>query len=386
MCPVYQEDGIARAKELQAQLPLVNVRAVFCGTLRPPEPKLLLRTVKAMVRSGRRLLNPLKPQTIELRDDTVLPYYAFNPLPQKLIIALHEESLKGIDLFQAEFAEMLPLGSWFLKGIPKLFVHHQIHFVYAERLTQMRGESSYSQYLKSVMRTQEEAYLQNYQGVIVFSEQDRQALLPFVASERLFTSPFPIPADVGMADGIPEKFCGRFLFVASEEHFPNQDALEWLVENIWPEILRELPMARLTVIGRWSEFARNKYAASGLTFSGFVSDLSSAMRGGIMLVPLRIGSGIRVKIMAAMAQGVPVISTTVGSEGMPVTDGVDVLVRDEPFKFAAAAVQLAQDSKFWMQLAIAGKNSVAKHYSPEQVRQRRNVVYSAVLQNARISR
>ena len=95
-----------------------------------------------------------------------------------------------------------------------------------------------------------------------------------------------------------------------------------------------------------------------------------------MLAPLRIGSGIRVKIIAAMAQGVPVVSTSVGSEGLLVSDGDELLVRDSESEFAAAATQLASDQILWRRLALAGQAAVSKHYSPEGVRQRRNTIYA----------
>src|SRR5262249_40344360 len=268
-----------------------------------------------IVRCGRRLLAPPELQTALQPDNAGSLHYPFSPVPEKLIAALQDELSKGVDLCQAEFAEMLSLGSWFPVNLPKLFVHHQIHFVYAKRFLDAHGRSSYSSYLEAVMRTQELSSLQHYQGVITFSDYDRQALLPYLAPEKLFVSPFPIPADVGVADEVPLNFDGRFLFVASEEHGPNRDALDWLRAKIWPEVHRQMPAAQLVVVGKWSESAKSKLTVPGMSFSGYVRDLPATLRGGIMLVPLRIGSGVRVKIIVAMAQGVPVVSTSIGCEG-----------------------------------------------------------------------
>src|SRR5438309_6220376 len=137
-----------------------------------------------------------------------------------------------------------------------------------------------------------------------------------------------------------------------------------------------MPAAQLMVIGNWSEAAKSKLAGPRLSFSGYVQDLPETLRGGIMLVPLRIGSGSRVKIIAAMAQGVPVVSTSIGCEGIPVRNEEDLLVRDDPTAFASAAVQLAQTPQLWRQLAEAAKKTVAKHYSTEGVRRRRNEIYA----------
>lgn len=396
VCPVYDEAGIANAKELQAQLPLVKIRAVFCGSPPPTpqtKPNIIFRFARWLIRYGRRVLNPpvLPPTQPTTKAATVsqatteAPYYPFNPLPEKFLSALENELSKGVDLCQIEFVEMLPLGSWLPPQLPKLFVHHQLHFVYARRFLDARGRNSFTSYLEAVMHNQEQAYLQKYHGVIVFSEGDRNALLPWGTMAKLFASPFPIPSDVGMAKEDHAKFDGRFLFVASEEHGPNRDALEWLLAEVWPLVLKQLPSYQLQVIGRWSDSSQTRYAGPGVHFTGFVPDLTAALRGGIMLVPLRIGSGIRVKIMVALAQGVPVVSTTIGCEGMPVTNGYDILVRDQPEQFASGAVSLAKDTKLQEQLSTNGKKTMAEHYSPEAVRQSRNEIYSVVVDIARTS-
>jgi glycosyltransferase involved in cell wall biosynthesis len=81
-----------------------------------------------------------------------------------------------------------------------------------------------------------------------------------------------------------------------------------------------------------------------------------------------------------MAQGVPVVTTSVGSEGMLFEDEQELVVRDSATEFAAAAVELARNSERWQRLAVAGKKAVSLHYSPESVRRRRNDIYSILMQ------
>ena len=134
----------------------------------------------------------------------------------------------------------------------------------------------------------------------------------------------------------------------------------------------------LRVIGRWGEASRARFPSPGIEFAGFVPDLENAVKGSVMLVPLRIGSGIRVKLLDAMSQGVPAVSTSIGCEGIPVRDGIDILIRDDASEFAAAAVELLNDRELRARLAHAGKNLLARFYSPEQVRKRRNEIYQKV--------
>ena len=307
------------------------------------------------------------------------PEYPFNPIPEPLLAAIQEELKSSPDLCQVEFAGMLSLGSWLPKEIPKLFIHHQVHFVYADRFLETNGNNPCTNYLAKMMRVQELAFLQCFDAVVTFSDEDKRTLASALPAAKVFASPFPIPADVGIAGEIPENFDGRFLFVASELHPPNRDALDWLLAEIWPEIVAQRPAARLVVIGEWSAATMKSKSGATVSFTGFVPDLASTLRGGIMLVPVRIGSGLRVKILIALAQGVPVVSTRVGSEGLLVQDGQELLVRTGASEFAAAAVKLAREPELWRRLAVAGRAAVAKNYSAEEVRRRRNEIYAAIV-------
>jgi glycosyltransferase involved in cell wall biosynthesis len=371
---VCSSPGEQETQKLAARLPKVRVRGIFQATV-AGKPGLPRRILRRGLRKMLGLLDPALPQA-ELPDN---PFYR---LSQPLIEAVKEELDRGTDLCQAEFSQSLPLASWLPRELPKIFIHHQIHFVYANRFVETHRSRVYAKYLADSMRDHEIACLKQYNAVVTFSEEDRQALLPYLSPERVFNSPFPVPADVGFAKEIPEKFDGRFLFLASEVHDPNVDALKWLMEEIWPEIERQLPSARLQIIGQWSRATQETCTSGRITFTGFVEDLGAALRGGIMLVPVRIGSGIRVKILVAAAQGVPVVTTPVGVEGLELRDGREAMVRGEAGAFAQAAVQLAREPVVWRRLAEAARDAVLKNYSAEQVRKRRNEIYANVMADA----
>jgi glycosyltransferase involved in cell wall biosynthesis len=375
VCPVYSEAQRAHACELQEQLSGVRLRVVFCGARRPAWA---VRGFRRGVRVAGHLLRPWHGRG-PAGSASLLPAYPFGPLPAPFIEALQEELERGPDLCQAEFAEMLPLGAWFPASVPKVFIHHQVHFVYAQRLLKSQGRTSYGSYLEAVMRIQEVALLRCFDRVIVFGEPDRLALTPHLERSKVSVSPFPIPADVGLAGAIPPQFDGRFLFIGSEEHGPNRAALAWLLAEIWPQIARRLPAARLAVIGRWPAAARAASVCPGVSFSGFVQDLGRALDGGILLVPLQIGSGIRTKILAALARGVPAVTTPVGVEGLALAEGCGCLVRAGAADFAAAAVQLAREPELRRRVAAAGLAAVTRAYCPASVRQRRNEIYETTV-------
>jgi glycosyltransferase involved in cell wall biosynthesis len=288
-----------------------------------------------------------------------------------------DELKAGFDLIQLEFVQMLSLGACLPTHVPKLFVHHQLQYVYLQRHAAVSSFQAYGRYLERMMLLQEQAYLRTFDGIVVFSEADALRLRQWASGERIFVSPFPVIGAAAGQDARREDF--RLVFVGSESFFPNRDGLEWLLNNVWPEVLSQIPDCKLRVIGRWREGTMGRLAAAGVEFSGFVPDLAASLKGGAMLVPIRVGSGIRVKILDAMSHSIPVISTSIGCEGIPAADESEILIRDDPKGFADAIVRLARSQELREQLGRAGAHLVARVYSPEVVRQERDEIYRRLL-------
>ena len=133
------------------------------------------------------------------------------------------------------------------------------------------------------------------------------------------------------------------VFCGSMDSLPNVDAVEYFLAEVFPLIRQRLPGATFMIAGR-SPDARVLKAAQGLTgvfISGTVEDVRPYLWGSkISIVPIRIGSGTRLKIYECMAAGVPVVSTTVGAEGLRYEDGADIVIEDDPASFADACVRL----------------------------------------------
>ncbi len=374
LCPAYSETGVAQGKDLQGRLPQVRVRTAFCGARQYPAGGRWLRSAGRSVRQKLRRLWPAATGSLA----PPAPYYPFAPQPGPLLLALNEELQRGADLCQVEFAEMMPLGTWLPPAQRKVFIHHQIHFVYARRFIEAHGSNPYSEYLAKWMEIQEAAYLRCYDAIIVFSENDRHNLRQRVGSLPVYCSPFPVPADVEIVRQIPAPLAGRFLFIGSEQHDPNRDGLAWLVREIWPRVLDALPTARLTIAGAWSAQRQTEYAHKRVTFTGFVEDLGSVIRGSIVLVPVRIGSGLRTKILAAWASGAPVVSTTIGAEGLGGRHGEHLLLADDAEHFAQTVLMLHKDAELRQRLSAGALDFVLERYTSEAVKRRRNEVYQLI--------
>jgi len=148
--------------------------------------------------------------------------------------------------------------------------------------------------------------------------------------------------------------CHRLIFFGSLFYRPNADGVRWMCREVWPLVRARVPDARLEIAGLGNEALEDLSTTPGVAFHGFVDDLSALMRGSAALVvPLRVGGGTRIKILEAWANGLPVVSTTVGAEGLSARDGETVLLGDTAEAFAERCVSILQDTALRRRLAMA---------------------------------
>jgi len=138
---------------------------------------------------------------------------------------------------------------------------------------------------------------------------------------------------------------------------------------VWPAVRRACPEATFTVIGRRdAPLARLRDGQPSVTFAGYVDDLERFYQGRpIVVAPILSGSGLRVKILDALAHALPVVSTTVGCEGIGVRHGEDLMIADTGAAFAEAVVGLLNDGKRAQRLGDTGRTVVERRFSLQAV-------------------
>jgi sugar transferase (PEP-CTERM/EpsH1 system associated) len=156
----------------------------------------------------------------------------------------------------------------------------------------------------------------------------------------------------------------RIVFVASMDYHANVDAAVYFARDIWPLVYKRDAKLRFTIVGRSPApgvlALRN---LPGIEVTGTVPDVRPYYREAVaVVVPLRVGGGTRLKILEAMAAGVPVVSTTLGAEGLDVDPGRDLLTADTPAAIAEAIASLRDQPSQWRQLSEAGRALVARTY------------------------
>lgn len=159
------------------------------------------------------------------------------------------------------------------------------------------------------------------------------------------------------------------LFVGNYAHDPNRDAVDWLVGEILPLIRQEIGEVPVTLVGSRVTPEVEALAGEGVSVAGWLPTLEGIYRRSrVFVAPLRFGAGMKGKVGEACAYGLPVVTTSVGAEGMDLVDGRDVLVADDARTFASAVARAYQDAELWGRLAANARGSVAQRLSPTRVR------------------
>jgi glycosyltransferase involved in cell wall biosynthesis len=163
----------------------------------------------------------------------------------------------------------------------------------------------------------------------------------------------------------------EIVFVGGFAHHPNLDGICWFMKEIWPNVHKEVPNAQLTVIGSKAPPEVMAFdAMPGVKVVGFVPETDPYLdRAAISVAPLRYGAGMKGKVIEAMASGLPVVTTSVGAQGIKAVSGEHLMIADEPADFARTLITLLQDSARGERLGLAGQKHVAGLCGPEVVEQ-----------------
>jgi hypothetical protein len=191
-------------------------------------------------------------------------------------------------------------------------------------------------------RSVQKAVARTVQQVVLCSELDAERF--GAANVTVVPNGYPVPAHpAGRIEvGVPP----TIMLQGSLGYAPNADAARWLVEEIAPHIWRECPSAEVRLVGSPDGSVTSLADPPRVTVVGRVPSMEPELaRADLVAVPIRYGSGTRVKILESFAHRLPVVSTTLGAEGLGATPDVHLLVADEPRAFAAACIRLLEDQE-----------------------------------------
>jgi glycosyltransferase involved in cell wall biosynthesis len=227
----------------------------------------------------------------------------------------------------------------------------------------------------------ERAAVCKFQHVIAVSENDRALMMQWVDGDRVTVIPTgvdlaqyrPDPAESVSAASDANASAPLVTFVGAMDWEPNVDGVEYFCGEVWPAIKAEVPLARLRIVGRnpdrrvlkWASNSTFASTNNSIEVTGRVPSVVEHLReSAVVIVPLRIGGGTRLKIYEAMATAKAVVSTTVGAEGLDVHHGRDIILADDAHSFAQAVIMMLRDPELRRRYETAAAETAARYDWP----------------------
>jgi glycosyltransferase involved in cell wall biosynthesis len=178
------------------------------------------------------------------------------------------------------------------------------------------------------------------------------------------------PCGVSLPNLAPESHeQGRVGFIGSLDFRPNQQAVTWIIDELWPRVISRNPAARLSIAGSGApDWLRQRAESRSIDIRGAVDDAQEFMRTmSVIIAPLFAGGGMRIKTLEAMAVAKPVVATTLGAGGIEVEHGRDILLADDADAFAGFVALLLRDPATASRIGNAGRATVAARYDNETI-------------------
>jgi glycosyltransferase involved in cell wall biosynthesis len=221
------------------------------------------------------------------------------------------------------------------------------------------------QRIAASLRRYELRQMNTLDAIVPISEEDAADFRALGCTRPMHVVPCGVvlPSLGGAAAGEP-RLAG---FIGSLDFRPNQDAVTWILDELWPRVIARMPEARLAVAGsNPPDWLRQRVTECGVELQVDVPDAAAFVRClSVVLAPLRAGGGMRIKVLEAMALGKPVVATTLGAGGIDVQHQHDILLAEDPDAFAEAVVRLLREPETAARLGAMARTSVATRYGSD---------------------
>ncbi len=263
------------------------------------------------------------------------------------------------EICMTPYAELVP-------DLPRVVARQKVdHLHYLETtLARPWGIEKILDFLEAAkLRWYERAKMPLYQGFLACSEQDAAVIRRDAPGVPSLVIPNGADLRTFVPSGLSRSEEPTLLYVGSMDYYPNIDAVQFFFKSMYQTIRQAVPNVRVQIVGHAPPREIQKLAnLPGVQVTGTVPDVRPYYeRATVLVVPLRLGGGTRLKITEAMAMGLPVVSTTVGAEGLDISPGKDILVADDASSFTKHVLQLLSEKALRDRIAEGGQR-LARRY------------------------
>ena len=315
---------------------------------------------RSAVRDGRFLLKSVasgQPFLI-VRDEV-------SAMTEKLRALLAEQSFDAVHADQLWMAQYALQAKEFSPDVRLILDQHNAVYLIPGRMAD--GETNP---VKKMILARESKVMARYEAetcpkfdrVVWVTREDYDAVSAIADAPLPPPTVIPICGDPTRVSPVePKSGIKRVTFLGGLHWPPNAQGIVWFAKEVFPKIRARVPDAVLTVIGKNPPA---ELTGSGVQVTGYVEDLSPLLaETQAFVVPLHAGGGMRVKIIDAWGWGLPIVSTTIGAEGIAVENGMDVLIADTASDFAEAVIRLLKSPELRQSLAENGRRTVVQKYN-----------------------
>jgi sugar transferase (PEP-CTERM/EpsH1 system associated) len=263
--------------------------------------------------------------------------------------------------FVARYLDLVPTS------VPRIIDTHNVDSVtFSRYVSALRfgPRRAYATITARKLAAFEKATYRDASGVWVCSDIERDLVRDLAPSTPVWTVPNGVDTGYFQPDDTPPA-ADRVLFFGRLDYYPNVDGLEFFVRDILPVLKRRRPGTELHIVGSGSTAGIESLVAAdpAVRVIGRVADLRDALRSAsVVVVPLRVGGGTRLKVLEALSMARPVVSTTIGAEGIDVRSGEHLVLADRADAFATAVADLLDDPAAALAIGRAGRRLVTARY------------------------
>jgi len=334
------------------------------------------------------ILHQKKPQILKVISSLFkdIPYDIKRYESQDLLKLINDKiAVSSFDIIQVEGIHSAFYGIEVRKrwNVPLVMRAHNIHYLNFFRfISQVKNPIiKVYLYLESYKVKKYEAEKgQCFDRVLCVSKIDREKLLSL--NSKIKCDVIEAGVEIDESSSEPNiKVDNVILWIGALQWKPNQDSLFWFIEDIFPKIIQKLPNSKLQVIGSNPPKGIAKLHRYNIDIIGMVDDVKPFLKKAtVCIVPLRIGSGIRLKILEMFAMKKAVVSTSIGCEGLPVRNGEHLLVADDPDEFAESVVKILKNPEMGINLGRSGFNLVKENYSWSSITEKLEKIYKKIIE------
>ena len=298
------------------------------------------------------------------------PLNVLNYTSSAVIAALDPILREGnFDAIQIESMHLIAYAQHIRQVAPRIRLILDWHNIESEILARYaendtnRLRAIYARRTSVLSRTVENQLLRLCNAHTVCSEREREVLLSRVPDTRIEVVGNGVDCEFFAATAASGGELRDVLFMGKMDYHANIDAALYFVKTTWPLIHARRPELRLVIVGAQPPEEIRSLASDNVVVTGTVEDVRPYYHNALVsVVPLRVGGGTRLKVLEAMAAGTPVVSTTLGAEGLTVLHGKDILIADTPEAMADAVVAMKNDSPERQEMVAHARRLVQTKY------------------------